>query len=127
MVHATWLQHVSFLPKFPLVLCLLHTPVSLNLGDVHGVMGTGIRHIPLAVSSGCSRWVLGHWMRTGCLENFLHHLAVFYQRKCYEEWLSEPAGEAAGTAVCQMFLGLERHEREAAQRESAPDAKWYSF
>lgn len=53
----------------------------------------------------------------------LHHLAVFYQMKYYEEWLFAPAGEAAGTAIYQMFLGLERHERGAAQQELAPDAK----
>lgn len=43
--------------------------------------------------------------------------------KYCEEWLFVPAGEAAGTAIYQMFLGLERHERGAAQQELAPDAK----
>lgn len=57
----------------------------------------------------------------------LHRLAAFCRRRCCEEWLAEPVGAAAGRAVCQVFLGLERHERGAAQRESAPDAKWYFF
>lgn len=53
----------------------------------------------------------------------LHHLAAFCQMKYCEELLLALAGEAAGTATYQVFLGLERHEREAAQQEVAPDAK----
>lgn len=53
----------------------------------------------------------------------LHHLAAFYQMKYCEEWQFAPAGEAADIAIYQMFLGLERHEREAAQQELALDAK----
>lgn len=52
-----------------------------------------------------------------------HHRAAFCQMKYCEEWLFVPAGEAADIAIYQMFLGLERHEREAAQQELAPDAK----